>query len=471
MSTASDSFGPLVRHPSLDEETPICEKNSLEAAYSPRSMSNVQTFRTCSPSLTMELPIFAPAPPQPPAGAEAYGRATSISACRGQSWPPASHDQDQGQGQGQQPTSHQPDSWVGLPEPPYHSAGHAQLSGLQQSEPPCYSASYCHSSALQHLEPTCCPPHFSLQPSGPPFDQGSHGALLLPQQRQQQQQHLQQQQQQQWFALPTQQEEQFQTFQQSQEAMLQQQQQQRLQPQPYFQQWPLPASSSFRSGDAMLQQQQQQQQQQHQPQQHQQQLQQQQFFFQAGQQQEEQQQQVEVLPYQTRIFQANASDGSNSPTQTPPDDGKWWTLTHDICPISHFPVRLLPYPPFRITRADRSYFLCDGLTLALQALLTGNYQAVDHPLSEREILALDRHLKKCKLARYRLQPAMRLQQDHSDEACEALRRLRALAQEKLESVRSIQSTRLQRLAPPAATSRFGSSSSSNDQRRRSVVSI
>eukprot|EP00933_Yihiella_yeosuensis_P053935 TRINITY_DN5225_c0_g1_i2.p1 TRINITY_DN5225_c0_g1~~TRINITY_DN5225_c0_g1_i2.p1 ORF type:complete len:300 (+),score=51.50 TRINITY_DN5225_c0_g1_i2:26-901(+) len=85
---------------------------------------------------------------------------------------------------------------------------------------------------------------------------------------------------------------------------------------------------------------------------------------------------------------------------------RWWTRPNLplLCPITKFPICLLPYPPFKL-RADpkRSspHHLVDGKFLAMHIIFTGQLVACGRKLEASDIKALDDYVQRCKLGPYR----------------------------------------------------------------------
>lgn len=127
---------------------------------------------------------------------------------------------------------------------------------------------------------------------------------------------------------------------------------------------------------------------------------------------------------------------------------RWWTQQPATCPISGFPINLLPYPPFKLRiNADSSYqyALIDPLYFALEILSTWNFQAGGRTLTAQDISALDLHIRRCKLGPWRLGEAFELFRAGSREGHGELEDLRAKAFAKLELIRKIQHNRRRHL--------------------------
>lgn len=113
---------------------------------------------------------------------------------------------------------------------------------------------------------------------------------------------------------------------------------------------------------------------------------------------------------------------------------RWWTRPQMplLCPLTRFPVCLLPYPPFKLRidpKRSSPHRLVDGKFLALQIIVTGRFVACGRELQASDISALDDHIHRCKLGPHRPGRAASL----AREALEAeLIEQRARAAEELE---------------------------------------
>jgi len=127
---------------------------------------------------------------------------------------------------------------------------------------------------------------------------------------------------------------------------------------------------------------------------------------------------------------------------------RWWTNLQDICPVSGFPIRLLPYPPFKlhVHRAGRtpSTRLIDGCYFVLSVLHSWCFEAFGVPLSSRDIESLDTYMKRCKLGPFRLGRALELAQQGVGDASKELEALRARAERRLDVLKHVQQVRLER---------------------------
>lgn len=125
---------------------------------------------------------------------------------------------------------------------------------------------------------------------------------------------------------------------------------------------------------------------------------------------------------------------------------RWWTEIHDVCPVTGFPVRLLPYPPFKLQiPGDGSRDgtrLIDGPYLVLCILSSWRFEVLGKPLTVSEVSSLDAYMKRCKLGPFRLGRALELLAEGTGEAHRELEALRGRARARLEHLRHIQRVRL-----------------------------
>lgn len=125
--------------------------------------------------------------------------------------------------------------------------------------------------------------------------------------------------------------------------------------------------------------------------------------------------------------------------------GRWWLEVEDVCALSGFPVKLLPYPPFKLQTGPRgpvdSTQLVDGVYLVLQVLATWNFSVLGVRLAASTISAIDTYMKRCKLGPFRLAHALELSNRGTPEAREELRELRERAAHRFKNVQEIQRIR------------------------------
>lgn len=137
--------------------------------------------------------------------------------------------------------------------------------------------------------------------------------------------------------------------------------------------------------------------------------------------------------------------GSGTPSSS--GSTRWWTEVTDACALTGFPVRMLPYPPFKLRAGGPEasggrLVLVDGQFLMLQVLSTWRFEALGRALDEQDIGYLDRHIQQCKLGPFRLGKALQLFAEGSEKHAE-VKALRAKARQKLDALRHIQRSRMQ----------------------------
>jgi len=139
-------------------------------------------------------------------------------------------------------------------------------------------------------------------------------------------------------------------------------------------------------------------------------------------------------------------------------DTRWWTKLQEqlLCPLSGFPIRLLPYPPFKL-RVDCSkpgpHFLLDGKFLAMKLIVDGRPGEGIRDLESSDLLALDDYIQRCKLGPFRPGTARALQQEISTaknesdriRAVEELKKMQQRTKTELGKLRRIQDNRLSQL--------------------------
>lgn len=128
--------------------------------------------------------------------------------------------------------------------------------------------------------------------------------------------------------------------------------------------------------------------------------------------------------------------------------GRWWSKLGGMplrCPMSNFPICLLPYPPFKLRvfpgRAF-PYYLVDGKFLVLQTIATGSFQAMGRELTDGDVQELDAHVRRCKLGRFRLGDFGNLLLQSS---FENLKSYIEAAQEEFEKLKDLQKVRLSQI--------------------------
>jgi len=127
---------------------------------------------------------------------------------------------------------------------------------------------------------------------------------------------------------------------------------------------------------------------------------------------------------------------------------RWWSDVSEVCPLSGFPVKLLPYPPFKFqVNSDSprdSCRLVDGSYLVLQVLAGMCFEALGRRLTLADVQALDEYMRRCRLGPFRLGWALELLRCGTPSAEVQLGVLCRRARRKLEALRHIKRIRLAR---------------------------
>lgn len=157
---------------------------------------------------------------------------------------------------------------------------------------------------------------------------------------------------------------------------------------------------------------------------------------------------AEAQPNRSALPARRAAGGAGGPRQLAPQDvtsASWWRAVREACPLSGFPLSLLPYPPFKLPMGPgRPPKLVDGLYLVLMVLSTWRFEALGRALHAGDASALDRHIQRCKLGPFRIGRAMELLAEDTPDSREKFARLRALAQRRLVGLSHIKRLRLER---------------------------
>jgi len=145
------------------------------------------------------------------------------------------------------------------------------------------------------------------------------------------------------------------------------------------------------------------------------------------------------------------------------DDARWWVRPHLklTCPLTHFPISLLPYPPFKL-RLDPEkpspHCLVDGKFLAMRTIVTGKFMACGRELQTSDVNALDIYMQRCKLGPFRPGRLLSLSKQAERarlpkeriEAAKEVERFCSSARAELGKLRRIQFNRLQQCASEAS---------------------
>jgi hypothetical protein len=139
---------------------------------------------------------------------------------------------------------------------------------------------------------------------------------------------------------------------------------------------------------------------------------------------------------------------------------RWWTSSQAplICPLSNFPICLLPYPPFKLRMLPEGdagpHKLVDGKFLSLMVIASEEMIACGRELQPNDVKALDAYMQRCKLGSLRLGRAVALKEasmslNHSAEEQQVfaskLNELRLAACAELRKLQQIQKYRIARI--------------------------
>jgi hypothetical protein len=138
---------------------------------------------------------------------------------------------------------------------------------------------------------------------------------------------------------------------------------------------------------------------------------------------------------------------------------RWWTMSSRplICPLTGFPINLLPYPPFKLrlqAHQPTPHALADGKFLALFLISSGSLVVNNRTLELSEVSAVGQYISRCKLGPFRPELAFALAKDvqspelsesERQRAAEELSQMRSAARSELGKLRRIQEQRLQQL--------------------------
>mmetsp|Transcript_11242 Transcript_11242/g.25791 ORF Transcript_11242/g.25791 Transcript_11242/m.25791 type:complete len:321 (+) Transcript_11242:124-1086(+) len=156
---------------------------------------------------------------------------------------------------------------------------------------------------------------------------------------------------------------------------------------------------------------------------------------------------------------------------------RWWTRSLVLCPLTGFPISLLPYPPFKLRvdpKKPRPHTLVDGKFLAMQIIVDDKFVACDRTLQASDIAALDEYIHRCKLGPFRPGQARSFSKEaqlaesseRRSQAAEDLKRLVAAASSELSKLRRIQENRLRQMTNKGQALPQGVAEPEGSQRRR-----
>uniref|UniRef100_A0A7S1RUT6 Uncharacterized protein n=1 Tax=Alexandrium catenella TaxID=2925 RepID=A0A7S1RUT6_ALECA len=134
---------------------------------------------------------------------------------------------------------------------------------------------------------------------------------------------------------------------------------------------------------------------------------------------------------------------------------RWWTKSTRplLCPLTGFPINLLPYPPFKL-RADPQkpspYTLVDGKFLAMLLVVDHQTLVGGRRLQASDLRVLDSYVRRCKLGPFKPARLQELQlavanaasAEARTAALQELSRFRNEARAELGKLRKIQETRV-----------------------------
>jgi hypothetical protein len=162
---------------------------------------------------------------------------------------------------------------------------------------------------------------------------------------------------------------------------------------------------------------------------------------------------VECQPMNKSIDQEAAKHAMKMASKS----SRWWSAAQHVCPLSGFPISLLPYPPFKLRmQAGKAnpHALVDGRFLALQLVASGSLMIWGRCLQPTEITALGQYIRRCKLGPFPPERAIRLEEDaknpelsyaQQQEAFQKLQQLRTDAKAEFRKLKMIQENRIMKL--------------------------
>jgi len=134
---------------------------------------------------------------------------------------------------------------------------------------------------------------------------------------------------------------------------------------------------------------------------------------------------------------------------------RWWSRPDLplLCPLTRFPICLLPYPPFKLRidpKRSSPHRLVDGKFLAIHIIATGTATACGRELQASDLSALEDYVHRCKLGPFRPGRAAALLEEvktaespeRRRQAAEERERFVTAARAELGKLRRIQENRL-----------------------------
>jgi hypothetical protein len=132
---------------------------------------------------------------------------------------------------------------------------------------------------------------------------------------------------------------------------------------------------------------------------------------------------------------------------------RWWASSNLPCPLSNFPICLLPYPPFKLRVHPRKivpHKWVDGKFLGLMVIASCQMNACGRALQSTDVESLDEYMHRCKLGTCRPGRAVRLEkeanapgrsEEERQQSTNDLNGLRAYARAELVKLRRVQQRR------------------------------
>jgi len=130
---------------------------------------------------------------------------------------------------------------------------------------------------------------------------------------------------------------------------------------------------------------------------------------------------------------------------------RWWGQCEMLCPLTGFPIAMLPYPPFKIQTAVGAQ-LVDGSFLVISAIASWDFSVLGRTLDVHDVCALDAYMKKCKLGPWRLSKTMEMSSAGTPMALSELANIRERARRRCQQLWHIKQMRLAKVHSFASTS-------------------
>eukprot|EP00929_Paragymnodinium_shiwhaense_P002987 TRINITY_DN103349_c0_g1_i1.p1 TRINITY_DN103349_c0_g1~~TRINITY_DN103349_c0_g1_i1.p1 ORF type:complete len:396 (-),score=95.73 TRINITY_DN103349_c0_g1_i1:291-1478(-) len=127
---------------------------------------------------------------------------------------------------------------------------------------------------------------------------------------------------------------------------------------------------------------------------------------------------------------------------------QWWTKLALLCPLTEFPIAMLPYPPFKFrvdANSPNSVALVDGKSLAMQVILSDKPWACGRALQTADMKALDAYIHRCKLGAFQPSRAAALKKKFEEAQDEAERSRAHMELEQFVEYARSESKKLRRI--------------------------